>query len=204
MAETRTFDASGIDQRELARKVSSWLKLHDFEAQIVDLPDGRIIVQARQPKSWRYILGMSSALNITFDVKGNNLVVETEAGSWAEKVAVGAVGVFILHPLLITMAYGVWKQSQLPDKVFEVVEQYISEKRGPSEGTRVPVQSPGESVVDLVTPETAAAKTAGTEDVSLAASKETLCSSCGQAAAADAKYCPECGAGLKSRSVDIE
>lgn len=209
MAEMRTFYASGIDQRDAARKISSWLKINDFEAQIVDLPDGRITVQARQPKSWRYILGMSSALNITLDTKGNNLVVETEAGSWAEKVAVGAVGVFILHPLLITMAYGVWKQSQLPEKVFEVIEQYIKEKQGSAGATRISVQSSNEptteiATTDAATTEIATQEMAAPENVSAPTPEEMICSNCGQVAAEDAKYCAQCEARLKPVSVGID
>lgn len=154
MAEIRTYNAPGIDQGDVARKVSSWLMLHDFEAQIVDLPDGRTTVQARQPKSWRYILGMSSALNITLRKEGDTLVVETDAGMWAEKIAVGAVGVFILHPLLITMAYGTWKQMQLPEKVFEVIEQYMNERQGPARATSIPVQSANEPTPERAVSET--------------------------------------------------
>lgn len=194
MAEMRTFYASGIDERDVARKVSSWLKLNDFEAQIVDLPDGRITVQARQPKSWRYILGMSSALNITLEKKGDHLVVETGAGSWAEKFAVGAVGIFILHPLLITMAYGVWKQSQLPEKVFEVVDQHLKDKRGPAETTRIAIQ-PGDET---------AAESAVPENVPSSTFEERICASCGGASSKEAKYCSQCGSLLMSDSVKIE
>ncbi len=202
MAETRTFYAPDIDQGDVARKVSSWLVLHDFEARIVDLPDGRKTVQARQPKSWRYILGMSSALNITLGTEGGKLVVETDAGQWAEKVAVGAVGVFILHPLLITMAYGTWKQMQLPEKVFEVIEQYIKERQGPASATRIPVQSSGE-----LTPVRDISETVSTpapEDVSSTTPEETVCANCGEAANEESKYCDQCGARLKPESIKID
>jgi hypothetical protein len=220
MAEIRTFYAPGIDQGEVARKVSSWLVLHDFEARIVDLPDGRITVQARQPKSWRYILGMSSALNITISTEGGKLVVETDAGQWAEKVAVGAVGVFILHPLLITMAYGTWKQMQLPEKVFEVIEQHIKERQGkekqgeerrgeegqgPASATRIPVQSPNEPTPEMAISETAS--TPAREDVSPTTPitpEEMVCAECGKAANEESKYCDQCGARLKPESIRID
>lgn len=31
---------------------------------------------------------------------------------------------FILWPLLVTSAYGAFKQSQLPNKIFEAIETY--------------------------------------------------------------------------------
>jgi hypothetical protein len=227
MAEIRTFHAPGIDQGDVARKVSSWLVLHDFEARIVDLPDGRTTVQARQPKSWRYILGMSSALNITISTEGGKLAVETDAGQWAEKVAVGAVGVFILHPLLITMAYGTWKQMQLPEKVFEVIEQYIRERQGkewpgkktqgeerqgeerqgeegksPASATRIPVQSSNEPTPVTDISETASAP--APENVPSIAPEETVCANCGKVVDEESKYCDQCGARLKSTSVTID
>ena len=194
MVETRTFYASGVDQKNLAEMVSSWLKIHDFESQIVDLPDGRITVQARQPESWRSILGMSTALNITFSTRGSDLTVETDAGKWADKIAVGAVGAFILHPLLITAAYGAWKQSQLPDRVFEVIDQYSKEHQASARATRIQIQSPGDLSSNNVVSDTSSAATP----------ENTTCSNCGQAAKAGAKYCDQCGAKLKPAPVKID
>ncbi len=196
MVETRTFYAVGADQKDLASMVSSWLKIHDFESQIVTYPDGRITVQARQPESWRSILGMSSALNITFTTRGNDLTVETDAGKWADKIAVGAVGAFILHPLLITAAYGAWKQSQLPDRVFEVIDQYLKERQGSTRATRIQVQSSG----DLnPSPNRVVSDTA-----SASPPEGITCPNCGQNSKIGAKYCDQCGAKLKPASVKID
>jgi hypothetical protein len=192
----RTFCASGIDQRDLARMISSWLSLHDFESQIIDLPDGGTAVQARQPELWRSILGMSSALNITFTTKGSDLVVEADAGRWADKVAVGAVGAFILHPLLITLAYGAWKQCQLPDRVFEVVEQYINERKASLGSTRIPVKSSDDLSAEGIS-------NAPSDRVS-AATEGAICRSCGNAVGEGAKYCENCGAGLRPESIKID
>ncbi len=194
MAEIRTFHAPGIAQRDLAEMISSWLALHDFESRTMNLPGGGLAVQARQPASWRSILGMSSALNITISTKGSDLVVEMEAGRWADKIAVGAVGALILHPLLITMAYGIWKQSQLPDRVFSVIEQYIKDRQGSTSATRIQIQSSDESVPKKVVPET----------FSPSIPEKIVCSSCGQAANKGAKYCEQCGAKLNPASVKID
>jgi ribosomal protein L40E len=184
--------------------MSSWLKINDFEAQIVDLPDGRTTVQARQPKSWRYVLGMTSALNITLHKNGDQPMVETGAGSWAEKVAVGAVGIFILHPLLITMAYGVWKQSQLPEKVFEVTEQFIKESQRPAGATRIPVGPSSEPASDAAVLEMATTASSTAESTSKSAFEERICASCGQATGKEAKYCDQCGNSLEPGEIKID
>lgn len=194
MGESRVFYASGIDQKDLAGMVSGWLQINDFNSQIVDLPDGKVAVQARQPESWRSLLGMSSALNITFTKRGNDLIVETDAGKWADKIAVGAVGAFILHPLLITAAYGAWKQSQLPDRIFGVIEQYLKERQGSTRATRIQVQSPGDLSPSSIVSDTA----------SPPAAEAATCPSCGQSAKIGAKYCDQCGARLKPAQVKID
>jgi hypothetical protein len=196
MADMRTFCASSMDPRDLSRMISSWLSLHDFESQIISLPDGGIAVQARQPELWRSILGMSSALNVTFITKGNDLVVEADAGRWADKVAVGAVGAFILHPLLITLAYGAWKQCQLPDRVFGVVEQYIKERQASARATRIPVKSSDDLSPDQ-------SSTAPLDRVS-APPVGMICRSCGSDIGEGAKYCEKCGARQTPESIIID
>jgi len=198
MSECRSFYAPGVDPNELARTVSNWLTLHDFQSRTEDLPPG-VTIQARQPETWKSFLGMSSALNITFCTRGHNLEVTTEAGRWADKIAVGAVGAFILHPLLITAAYGVWKQSQLPDRIFDVVEQFIKDrqKSAKSAPTRVQVKSTDESSSDK------AGASAGIDSKPASDEKQNACAKCGAPVTPGAKFCQECGARLAPEPVKI-
>jgi hypothetical protein len=193
MADMRTFYASDVDLREMAKMISSWLQINDFESQIINLPDGSIAVQARQPELWRSVLGMSSAMNITLRTRGSDLVVETDAGRWADKVAVGAVGAFILHPLLITLAYGAWKQCQLPDRVLCIIEQFLRDNQASPRAARIPVQSSNEPTLG-----------GNIKEMDNAAAKGTICQRCGLVACKGAKYCGRCGAILKPASIKID
>lgn len=175
MAEQRMYHAPSLDLRELAGVVSDWFQNQKFEVQTLEAPGGGLVVQARQPEAWRSILGMSSALNVTMTPQGENLIVQMGAAKWVDKAAVGAVGVLIFWPALIPAAYGAWKQKQLPNQVFQLVDQYVATGQAP-------VVAP----MPAVTPAAAAPAPSGLK-----------CPSCGQAVRAGAKFCDNCGAVLQ-------
>lgn len=170
MAEQKMYHAPGLDIRELADVVSNWFQSQQFEAQILEAPGGGLVVQARQPEAWRSILGMSSALNVTMIPQGDNLMVQMGAAKWVDKAAVGAVGLLLFWPALIPAAYGAWKQKQLPNQVFQLIDQYVATGQVPVVGP-VPVAAPAP------TPVPSAAR----------------CPSCGQPVRAGAKFCDNCG-----------
>ena len=152
-------------------------RLDNYETQKFKGPNEAAIVQLRQKGSWRSVLGMSSALTITLSKQDENLIVDIGAAKWGEKAAVGAVGAVIFFPALITAAYGAWKQSQLPDQVFDLIQQQIQLSQG-QEKQEMP-----------------------------ASGDSAKCPSCKQAITLNSKFCPACGAALKlkcpSCSADI-
>jgi hypothetical protein len=176
MAEQRMYHAPGVDLRELAGVVSDWFQNQQFEVQTLEAPGDGLVVQARQPETWRSILGMSSALNVTMTPQGENLVVQMGAAKWVDKAAVGAVGVLLFWPALIPAAYGAWKQKQLPNEVFQLIDQYVATGQVPV-AAPAPVKSP--------TPAAAPAPSG------------LRCPSCGQTVREGAKFCDHCGAPLQ-------
>jgi len=177
MAEQRMYHAPGVDLRELASVVSDWFQNQKFETQILEAPGGGLVVQARQPEAWRSILGMSSALNVTMTPQGENLVVQMGAAKWVDKAAVGAVGVLLFWPALIPAAYGAWKQKQLPNQVFQLIDQYVATGQVP-----------------VIPPAPAPAKKA---PAPTAAPSGLQCPSCGKPVREGAKFCDNCGAPLQ-------
>ncbi len=177
MAEQRMYHAPGVDIRGLAGVVANWFQGQKFETQTLEAPGGGMVVQARQPEAWRSILGMSSALNVTMTLQGENLVVQMGAAKWVDKAAVGAVGVLIFWPALIPAAYGAWKQKQLPNQVFQLIDQYVATGQ-------VPVVAPMPAAAPVAAPAPAPAG--------------ARCPSCGQAVRTGAKFCDSCGAPLQA------
>jgi len=126
MTETKEFHAPAINTEDAAKVVSDWLDSQGYDTQTLPASDGSIVVQARKSGMLRKAVGMSTALGVTIKKTGDALIVETGAAKWTDKAAVGAIGVVFFPPAMATAAYGAWKQSKLPDQVFQVLETYIS------------------------------------------------------------------------------
>ena len=197
MADRRIYSAPGIDVRSLADAISNWFKAHDFETQVMMAPGGGYMIQARQPSTWRSVLGISSALLVILTPRGESLEVTTAAAKWADKVAVGAIGL-VVHPLLITAGYGAWKQSRLPDEVFEMISHYLPR------GTEQTIPATGSATRSTVR-ESTASRGGVVIPVPAFTSSSASCPSCGQPASVGASYCPNCGAKLKkSFNISVE
>jgi hypothetical protein len=61
---------------------------------------------------------MPTSLNVVFHQAADTLTVEVGSGKWIDKAAAGAVSVL---PLAVTARIGAWKQSALPDKISEYI-----------------------------------------------------------------------------------
>jgi len=197
MADRRIYSAPGIDVRSLADAISNWFKARDFETQVMMAPGGGYMIQARQPSTWRSVLGLSSALLVILTPRGESLEVTTAAAKWADKVAVGAIGL-VIHPLLITAGYGAWKQSRLPDWVFEMISHYLP--RGAEQAIPVTRSATGSAVQESM-----ASPGGAVIPAPAFTSSSVRCPSCGQPTSARASYCPNCGAKLKkSFNISVE
>lgn len=144
----RTFSCAGADLSLLLERLVEWLRSDRFEVQLLNGPDS-VAVQARQPQKWRQTLGMSTALTIVLRPHGNELTVQIGGATWADKVAVGAVGMLIGIGA-ITPIVGAWTQKKYPEKVFAHVQQFLDSSRGtqgqptlaPAAGLSIPPPPP--------------------------------------------------------------
>jgi hypothetical protein len=59
-----------------------------------------------------------------FKESEEGIVVTLGAHELLDKAAVGGVGVIIFAPLLLTAAYGAWKQSRLPNEFWRIINRY--------------------------------------------------------------------------------
>ena len=108
---------------------TKWLDSAKFDSQILQTQEGKTLVQVSKRGGWRKLIGMSTALNVLFDHDGSALTVEIGAGRWIDKAAVGTVSLFILWPLAVTAAIGVWKQMKMPEKVFAYINQELGNRK---------------------------------------------------------------------------
>jgi len=173
MSEQRVYSSPNIDINDLGQKITDHFKLDEYETQVFKAPNEGIIVQLRKKGSWRTALGMSTALTITLTKQEDNLTVDIGAAKWGDKAAVGAAGALIFFPALITAAYGAWKQSQLPEQVFGIVEQQIQSTQGTVKKDNTSSNTQPNAIDNMIP-----------------------CPSCKQVIKFDSKFCPDCGAPL--------
>ncbi len=120
----RRFSIPGSEKRDLANRIASFLRVEDYEVQVIPLETGVILIQAAKKGGWRRLVGMKSASNVLIEPGEGTTMVKIGAGKWLEKAATGAIGMIFFWPLAVTTGLGVYEQSQLPNKIFRIVEQY--------------------------------------------------------------------------------
>ena len=205
MSEQRMFHAPNLNMGQLVQALAEWYRAQKFDVQVLDLPQGGVVIQARQEEAWRSLMGISSALNVVLRRQGEHLVVEVGAGKWVDKAIAAGAGLFVLWPLLFTAAYGAWRQSKLPQRTFEFIQQYIATGAAlPADtaawlagryqeaqryaGEAAPSPPPAVSPTPVPTPVSAGG--------SPAPRAYRFCPSCGAELPSGARFCPSCGAKL--------
>lgn len=193
MADQRTYHAPSLDLDDLSMALQEWFQSKGFEAQILDQEEGKVI-QARKGDEgwtdWRSWLGVSAALTIEMSFREENLVVQTGAAKWIDKVGVGIAGVLLAPIFLIPAAYGVWQQSKLPNEVFQYIQQYIAAPPAPAVATQATCPSCGATVGDAKFCPECGAKMP----------HAATCPECGSETTPGAKFCPECGTKLAAEA----
>lgn len=205
MADQRIFHAPGLNVEKLGEALSQWLRGQGFETQVLPAPGGGVTVQARKADTVRTLTGTSAALNVTLSLQGDNLLAQTGAAAWTDKAVVGAVGLFVFWPALIPAAYGAWKQKQLPQEIFQFIEQYIAL------GGNVPIAptplgspttlQPPVSKVEVRCPSCNAVVREGAKFCDNCGAKMSLaCEKCGATLRLGAKFCDNCGAPVGAKA----
>ncbi|MEO1414342.1 MAG: SHOCT domain-containing protein [Bacteroidota bacterium] len=123
--QVRSFRAPGVQIDNLVDGLRRWLYLDGYRSQAHVLEDGRTVVQITQKGEWRKIVGMSTALNVVFTQDQDALYLEIGEGKWIDKIAGGAIGLWLFPPLALTNAVGMWNQSQMPGRIMDYVYDYL-------------------------------------------------------------------------------
>jgi len=122
MVDQRVYSGS-MDTGACVKELQEYFSAQGYETQILGTaPD--MLVQIRRRSILRTVTGMGGAMTAQFRKSEGGIVVTLGAQEWVDKAAVGAVGAIVFAPLLVTAAYGAWKQSKLPDQFWQIVEKY--------------------------------------------------------------------------------
>ena len=105
--------------------MSSFLKANDYIVQELRKAGG-VILQVKRGGGFKTILGLATATNVIIDYFDESFTVSFFEGRWADKALVAGVSMFLLWPLLITSAVGVYRQVELPNKIIDFINVEVS------------------------------------------------------------------------------
>ncbi len=123
--EKRSFYAPDIDISTLGQSLQDWFTQQQYETQIPPSQAGGITVQARKESTLRKVIGKANALTVVINLDGEYITIEMGGAKWAEKGAVGAVGLLIFCPALITAGIGAFQQSQVQTQAWQFIEGFL-------------------------------------------------------------------------------
>ncbi|MGR3218417.1 MAG: hypothetical protein ACUZ8H_01185 [Candidatus Anammoxibacter sp.] len=119
------YSCTNGEYESLINNLIQWFNSAGYRTQKFKTEDNGILIQAAKYGLWRKFVGMSTTVNVALHHSGSTVTVETGVGSWLDKALVGAVSFFIVWPLGITTACGVWQQAKLPERVNNVIARMI-------------------------------------------------------------------------------
>ncbi len=114
-----------ISAEELARALADHFRAQEFEAQVFRTSGDRTVMQARKESLWRHLLGVSYAVTVTFTPGEGQLSIGLGGTEWVDAALSGAIGLVAIPPVLLGTAYGIWKENQLDNEVWRVIDQRV-------------------------------------------------------------------------------
>ena len=113
--------SKNINVGQIAQALQSHFMAQGYETQALGTPPN-MLVQVRKKGTLRAVAGMQRVMSAQFRDTEQGIIVSLGEQKWADKAAVGAVGAIIFAPLLVTAAYGAYKQSKLPEQFWQVID----------------------------------------------------------------------------------
>ena len=115
-----------ISAEELAQALADHFRAQEFETQVFRTSENRTVMQARKESLWRHLLGVAYAVTVVFTPGEGQLSVDLGGTEWVDAAVSGAIGLVAVPPVLLGTAYGIWKENQLDQEVWRVIDQRIS------------------------------------------------------------------------------
>jgi hypothetical protein len=111
---------------ELAQALADHFRAQDFETQVFETTDSRTVVQARKDELWRQLLGVAYAVTIILASSDGRLSISLGGHEWVDTAVSAAIGLVAVPPVLLGTAYGIWKENQLDQEVWRVIDERIN------------------------------------------------------------------------------
>ena len=115
-----------IPAEELAQALTEHFRAQGFEAQVFRASGDRTVMQARKESLWRNLLGVAYALTVVFTTGEGQLSIGLGGHEWVDTAVSGAIGLVAVPPVLLGTAYGIWKENQLDNEVWRVIDERVN------------------------------------------------------------------------------
>jgi uncharacterized paraquat-inducible protein A len=128
--------ASGIkDLEPVARDVEAHFASNGFQVAVQKSAGGSFISLSKGG-TFKSVLGMKSALNISLYAGGSEVTVNASVGIFGQQLIPSVISMFIAWPVLISQIMGMVSQSKLDDEAIRVIRESIlhHEADRPEEG----------------------------------------------------------------------
>lgn len=136
--QARFYEVHGLTAQDLGNALAEWFRYQGFEWRTYQEPGGRYTLQIRKQSAGRAIMGLNYALSVSLTPQPDGrMLVELGGADWTDKIVSGAIGVLLVAPLILTAGYGAWQQSELNQRVWEVLDGYIYQRTGRYGNSRV-------------------------------------------------------------------
>jgi len=112
-----------VPAEELAGALADHFRAQEFEAQVFRACGDRTVMQARKESLWRHLLGVAYALTVVFTPGEGQLSIGLGSHEWVDTAISGAIGLGAVPPVLLGTAYGIWKENQLDQEVWQVIDE---------------------------------------------------------------------------------
>jgi hypothetical protein len=117
---------TSIPGEEVARALAEHFRMQGFEAQVFGTTEDRTVMQARKDSLWRQALGVAYAVTVLIARKDGRLLVNLGEHEWVDSAVSAGIGLVAVPPVLLGTAYGIWKEHQLDNEVWRVVDQCLA------------------------------------------------------------------------------
>ena len=135
-----------VPAEELARALADHFRAREFEAQVFRTTGDRAVMQARKENLWRHALGVAYAVTVTITPGEGQLVIDLGGHEWVDAAVSGAIGLVAVPPVLLGTAYGIWKENQLDQEAWRVIEQRVGAEPSPPTSAGMAAQQPAADV----------------------------------------------------------
>jgi hypothetical protein len=115
-----------VPAAELAQALADHFRAQGFETQVFETTDKRTVLQARKDSLWRQVLGVAYAITVILASTDGRLNISLGGHEWVDTAISAGIGLVAVPPVLLGTAYGIWKENQLDQEVWRVIDERLA------------------------------------------------------------------------------